>query len=654
MKRFALISLVTLTFSVFGFAQTADEILISVGNETVTKSEFKRFYLKNNQMVSDIDKKSLNEYLDLFIIYKLKVAEAKANNLHKTQEFKSELDTYKKQLIQPYMVDAETEQKLINEAYEHLKHEVNASHILIMVPREATPEDTLMLYEKTLQIRDRIINGEPFETVAKATSDDPSVNRNSGNLGYFTAFQMVYPFEKAAYNLEIGDISMPIRTNYGYHLVKLNDKRPAKGQVKTAHIMISTPRGASNEQLAKAKAKVDSIYRIVLQNEDFSELAQKHSQDPGTARNGGELPWFGSGRMVPEFETAAFALNKPGDISQPVQSQFGWHIIKLLDKKTIGTLNEMLPEIKTKLARDERGRIGKEVFIEKLKEKYGFSLDSAALNTFYGLVDSTVYQGNWELPKNYKSKKLFTFANNEYTIGDLASKLESQNRIQTGIPLIVIANGAYNSYVEDIAIRFEEKQLLENNEDFFYLLKEYHDGILLFEIMDKQVWTKAANDTEGIENFYNEHIDKYSWDKRIHAKLYRIADEKTAKKAHKLATSRRGNRYSDEKFLSKFNKGADTLISIEPFAVPANSPKVANHTNWEKAISPIQKSDESFTFTRIVKTVLNEPKPLEQVRGQVIADYQEQIEDEWLAKLKEKHPVTVNKKLFNEMASNLN
>ena len=654
MKRLALISLVLLTLSVFSFAQTEDEILINVGNETVTKSEFKRFYLKNNQMVSDIDKKSLNEYLELFIIYKLKVAEAKANNLHKTKEFQSELDTYKKQLIQPYMVDAETEEKLINEAYEHLKYEVNASHILIKIPKDATPDDTLMLYKKTLQIRDRIINGEPFETVAKATSDDPSVNRNSGNLGFFSAFQMVYPFEKAAFSLEIGNVSMPVRTNYGYHIIKLNDKRLTKGQIKAAHIMVATPRSATIEQLAEAKAKIDSIYRVVLQNEDFAELAKKHSQDPGSARNGGELPWFGSGRMVPEFEAAAFALNKPGDISKPIQSQFGWHIIKLLDKKTIGTLNEMLPEIKTKLARDERGKIGKKVFVENLKEKYGFTLDSAALNTFYGLVDSSVYQGKWELRKNYKAKKLFTFANNDYSLGDLASKLESQNRIQSGISLKVIANGAFNSFVEDIAIRFEEKQLIENNPDFFYLLKEYHDGILLFEIMDKQVWTKAANDTVGIENFYNEHIEKYSWDKRIHAKLYEIADEKTAKKAHKLATSRRGKRYSDEKFLSKFNKGADTFISIEPFAVPANSPKVANHSNWEEAISPIQKQGESFTFTRIVKTVLNEPKPLEQVRGQVIADYQEQIEEEWLAKLKEKHPVTVNQKLFNEMASNLN
>ncbi len=654
MKRLIFISLVALISAFSAFAQKSNDILITVGNETVTRSEFERFYLKNNQMVSELDKKSLDEYLDLFIIYKLKVAEAKANGIDKTSEFQNELDSYRKQLIQPFMVDTDTEEALINEAYDRLKYEINASHILLLIPKDATPEDTLALYNKTLQIRERIINGEPFETVARATSDDPSVSKNGGTLGYFTAFQMVYPFEKAAYNLKTNEVSMPIRTSYGYHIIKLNDKRPTIGQIKAAHIMIATSKGASKEQKREEKAKIDSIYQLILQNQDFAELAKKYSQDQGSARNGGELPWFGSGRMIPEFESAAFKLTKPGEVSQPIQTQFGWHIIKLLERKTIGSLDEMLPEIKTKFARDERGKIGKEVFVEKLKEKYGFELNTEALNTFYGLVDSSIYKGSWKMLPQYKNKKIFTFAQKDYTLGDIGKKVELQKKVQKSTPLNLIAHDAYTSFVEDVVIGYEEKQLLENNKDFFYLLKEYHDGILLFDIMDKQVWSKAANDTEGIEKFYNENIKKYTWDERVYAKLYRAVNEKVVKKAHKLAKSKRGTRYSDVQFISKFASKTDTLITIEPFVALATSQQVKNHKNWDKAISPIQKENDKFTFIRAIKVVLDEPKPLEQIRGQVIADYQEHIESEWLEQLRKKHPVTINKELYNEIASNLN
>ncbi|MDD2196270.1 MAG: peptidylprolyl isomerase [Bacteroidales bacterium] len=654
MKRVFFIGLVTLISAFSVFSQNSNETLITVGNETVTRNEFERFYLKNNQMVSDVDKKSLDEYLDLFIIYKLKVAEAKANGIDKTSEFQTELDSYRKQLIQPYMVDTKTEDRLINEAYERLKYEINASHILILVPKDATPEDTLTLYNKTLQIRDRIIDGEPFETVARATSDDASVNRNGGNLGYFTAFQMVYPFEEAAYNLEIGNVSMPIKTSYGYHIIQLNDKRPTIGQVKVAHIMIMNPKDATEEQMAETKAKAESIYNLVLQNEDFAELAKKHSQDPGSARNGGELPWFGSGRMVPEFESAAFSLTNPGEITQPIQSQFGWHIIKLIDRKTIGSLNEMLPEIKTKLARDERGKLGKEVFVEKIKEKYGFEINADVLHTFYGLLDSSVYKGSWQMPSQYKNKKVFIFAKNDYTLGELGKRIESQKKAQRGIPLYTIAKNTFSNFVEDVVIAYEEKQLLENNLDFYYLLKEYNDGILLFEIMDQQVWSKAANDTEGIEKFYNENIERYTWEERVHAKLYKAVDEKTAKKAHKLAKSRRGMRYDDATFMSKFNNETDTLITIEPLVTLASSQQVKNHNNWNKYTSPVQKQDDIFTFIRVIKTVTNEPKSLNEIKGQVIADYQEHIEKKWLDELRKKHSVTINKVLYNDIGSNLN
>ncbi len=655
MLRIFLISLISLLSFNSLIAQNSDEVLVTIGDEEVTRGEFERIYLKNNQMVADTDKKSLEEYFDLFITYKLKVVEAKNQGLHETKEFKQELNSYKKQLIQPQLVDKETEDEIIREAYERLKYEVSASHILIGVPEKATPEDTTMLYNKTLKIRERILDGEPFQEVARATSDDPSVKRNGGKLGYFTAFQMVYPFESAAFNTEVGKISMPIRTRFGYHIIKVHDKRPTMGQVKTAHIMIGIPQNATEEQKAEAKDKIDSIYKEVLNNEDFSELARKNSQDPGSAKNGGELPWFGSGRMVPEFEKVAFSLEQTGETSEPFKTQFGWHIVKLLDKKTVGTFKEMYPEIKSKVAKDERGRISRKAFVEKLKDKYNFSLDTNTLETTINIIDSSVYKGNWMLPRSYANNHLFEFADEIFTIKYLHEYITKNHNQIKNASLKNIPNIMLNQLIEKVAIEHEEKQLINKNPDFNHLLKEYYDGILLFEIMDRNVWKEAANDEEGLKVFYEQNIDNYKWDKLINVKIYRSADAKTAEKAKKKAKSWRGRRLDNESFINKwFVSDGDTLLTITETDLLPNDSLLEGYENWDKSMSSISKNEDGASFVKYISTKNDVPKPFDQVKGKVIADYQEFLEEKWVKSLKEKYEVKVNNKVFESISSNLN
>ncbi|HPJ44502.1 MAG TPA: peptidylprolyl isomerase [Tenuifilaceae bacterium] len=637
------------------FAQnTKEEVLLTIGDEKVTSQEFERIYLKNNQMVSEADKKSLSEYLNLFINYKLKVVEAISQGLDKKSSFTQELDGYRKQLVQPYLNDPEMEKKLIEEAYQRMRYEVSASHILISVPEKSTPEDTVALYNKVMNIRERILKGEPFEVVARATSDDPSVKRNNGFLGYFSVFQMVYPFENAAYRTPVGEISMPVRTRYGYHIVKVHDKRPARGQIKVAHIMVAIPQNTAPEKEAEAKKKFDMVYKQVLNNEDFANLARQFSDDPGSAKNGGELPWFGAGRMVPEFEQAAFALDKNGQVSEPLRTGFGWHVIKRIDKKDVGTYEEMLPEIKNKITRDNRMLLSRRSFIEQLKLKNGFSQDTNVIKTMVEMLDSSLYKGAWKIPEVAMEQQVFTFANQPYSLEMLAKRVENAQKNPTSLPFSLFVERVYNDFVDETILQFEENRLLKENDDFYFLMKEYHDGILLFEITDMNVWGKASSDTVGLQNFYESNILKYSWDKRAHAKMYLSNSEDVAKKAAKLVASKKGAKLTDTELSSKFITDSISQLTIEPYACGIDDAIIKGFENWDKGISPVAKHENGFRFVKFISVNENEPKPLNDIRGQVIADYQEFLEAEWLNKLKAKHPVVVNQDVFEKMKANLN
>ncbi len=314
-----LLSMALVSTMVSGLAGQEQPVLLTIADDKVTLDEFERIYKKNNNEAS-LNRQTPEEYLELFINFKLKVKEAEALGMDTTAKFINELEGYRVQLAKPYLADEETKEEMMQEAYERAKLDINASHILIKLPPNPSPADTLAAFKKITDIRQRIVNGEDFATVARATSDDGSVQRNGGDLGYFTVFSMIYSFENMAYNTPVNTLSQPFRTNYGYHILQIHDKRPARGQVKVAHIFIRTPEGMGEPEKKTAYEKAQMVYDSLQLGADFGHMARSYSEDPSSARNGGEIPWFGTGRMIPEFEDVSFNIENKGDFSKPLKS----------------------------------------------------------------------------------------------------------------------------------------------------------------------------------------------------------------------------------------------------------------------------------------------------------------------------------------------
>jgi peptidyl-prolyl cis-trans isomerase SurA len=390
--------ILALVFSV-AFGQK-DPVILKVNGEKITKSEFLQIYLKNNPNPK-YDQASMDEYMDLFKKFKLKVIEAEALGYDTIPKLKREFEGYKRQLAIPYLIDSAQNDSLVREAYFRTVNEVRCSHILVKLDPSATPADTLAAYNRILALKARIDKGEDFASVAKMKngSDDPSAATNGGDLGYFTAFQMVYPFEDMAYKTAVGNVSAPFRTRFGYHILKTTGLRPSRGSIKTAHLMISVAKDADQATKDNAKKKVDEIYQKLTDGAKWEEMVAMYSDDPGTSKKGGELPMFGSGttqRMVPEFEEAAFALTKDGEFSMPVKTNYGYHIIKRLERKDVAGFETMKKELQTKVNKDERSKKTQDSFVRKLKNKYKYTAGPKEnLAWFETNLDSTYFIGKW-------------------------------------------------------------------------------------------------------------------------------------------------------------------------------------------------------------------------------------------------------------------
>ncbi|HNV95243.1 MAG TPA: peptidylprolyl isomerase, partial [Bacteroidales bacterium] len=520
MKNKFLLSLFFCGFIFSAFAQSNDPILMTINDQKITKSEFERIFHKNNKD-SVADEKAVNEYLDLFINFKLKVFEALANGLDTAANFKQELSSYRKQLTAPYFVDKETEDKLVREAYERKKIRIRTSHILIKVAENASPSDTLAAYNKALEIRNRIIKGEDFSKLAAEYSQDDVSKVNGGDIGYLTVFTTVLPYENVAYQLKPGEVSMPVRSQYGYHIIKVTDRKENPGDVKVAHIMALVARDASDEDVKKAEQKINEAYQKLQQGEDFAKVAMDYSDDKASAKRGGDLPWFGTGRMVPEFESAAFDT-KVGEITKPFRTAFGFHIIKKIETRPIAPFENERNDLVSKIAKDPRAQKSKTVLIEKLKKEYAYSFNKKAFDEVIALVDTSLLSGNYSVPKTAKLEKpLFTLKDSTYTQKQFIQYLANYKSKQKGAKTIdaskELAKQIYNGWENDKIIAYEDARLEKKYPSFAQLLQEYHDGILLFDLTDKMVWSKAIKDTIGLKEFYEKNKNKYMWDTRAEA-----------------------------------------------------------------------------------------------------------------------------------------
>ncbi len=641
------------------FAQKNDSpILMEIGDKKITLEEFEAIYNKNSDNKKNT-KEEVEDYLDLYIKFKLKVVEAEDLGMDTLPAFIQELEGYRKQLAQPYLSDREVTEKLIEEAYERMKYDVKAAHILVKVTLEADPKDTLAAYNKIMKIRKRIVGGEDFEKVAAEVSEDPSAKNNQGNLGYFSAFQMVYPFETVAYETEVGKISMPVRTSFGYHLVKTIDKRKARGIMKVAHIMVRADKKLGEEEINQKKEKIDEIYtKVTAKDADFTALARQYSEDKESAKRGGELPAFGAGKMVEEFETAAFALENDGDISAPILTDYGWHIIKRLELKNLESYEELYPTLKAKVARDSRANKSKEIVIENIKKENNFKEDLKRRNDFYTAVDQKKFnKGEWKAEDVAKlDKVMFGFYPTdgekfEYKQTQFAKRLE--NHMSRNEPINVdlkpYINKLYNTVVEEMTMRFKNRRLPVVNKEFRMLLQEYREGILLFNITDEKVWSKAVKDTTGLEAFYETNKQNYMWGERADAVIYKCSNEKVAKKVEKLIKAKAKKGYSNEDILKQINKDSQLDLTIEEGKFTKEQNELVAKAKWEnKAVTKFNNENE-VVLIEVKEVLAPQPKLLDEVRGLVTSDYQNKLEKEWVETLRKKYPVKIHKEVLSKL-----
>lgn len=629
MKKISFLVLAIFISGVCSFAQT-EKPLLKIGDAEISKAEFERIYRKNNSnLYNESDRKSPEDYLDLFINFKLKVIEAEGLQMDTSRVFIDELAGYRKDLAAPYLTDVKYNEQMIKDLYYRMTKEVSASHILFRLDENASFEEKEKVFEKANMVREEILGGMDFNEAAVKYSEDPSAKTNQGKLGYFTAFQMVVPFENAAFNTPVGKISEPVKSSFGFHLIKVHDIRDNRGEVKVAHIMKMFPQGADNEAKEQLKKAIDSLYQKVESGEDFAEVAQKYSDDKRSAAQGGEMPWFSAGRMVAEFADPAFALRNNGDISKPVRTDFGWHIIKKIDSRKIKPFEEIRAEIEEKIKRDPARSISsKKVFIDKLKKEYNYSEEVAAIGKLKGKnVNDSTLQDNFVL---------FTIDDKPYQISRFKSYLAEKN-ITTGT-----MSDNLNPWIEEEITRLEDSKLEEKYDDFRFLMQEYHDGILLFNISEEKIWNYAVEDSAGLEKYYRKNLNKYQWDERFKGVIVICKTPEIREEAEKYFAAD----MMVEEILDIINKDKKDQIIINEGAWEQGSNQVVDYFVWN-GVEP-EHFNEPVTFVRGDK-IPPEPKNLDDARGLYISDYQNYLEEQWIKELRKKYKIKVNKRLLKSI-----
>lgn len=557
-------------------AQSKDDaIFIDFGDEKITKAEFKRVYQKNNSG-EIISKSTVGEYLDLYINFKLKVKEAVSREMDKDPAFIRELSGYRKQLAQPYLTADGIIEELKKEAYDRLQYDVKASHILIKLDQDASPEDTAAAYKRAVRVKKNLENGQDFELMAKQYSDDPSAKTNAGNLGYFTAFYMVYPFESAAYNTEVGEISDIVRTQFGYHVLKVVDKRPSVGNIQVAHILIS-----NDQELSKTddpEGKIKEIYAKIEQGEKFDDLAAQFSDDTRSAADGGILPMFGVGRMVPEFEKAAFDLKADGDISEPFSTPYGWHIVKRIQHSPIGSFETVEAEMMQKIKKDSRANLSQASVINKIKNQYGFSENLKERDDFYKIIDSSFFKGTWTAgAAKGLTKEILKIGDKSVSQQDFANYLEN-NKSKKVIDSRVLVNARYDAFKRASILEYKNNKLDEEYPDFRYLMQEYHDGILLFNLTDELVWSKAVKDTNGLQDFYTKNKENYKWDRRVDAVVFSALNKKVAESVKTMLKEGK----DAKEIMEEINRASQLNLRFETKKYLKGENEIVDQVKWGK------------------------------------------------------------------------
>ena len=627
----------------------AQEILLTIDDRPITKDEFLRIYNKNSSITTE-DKKSVDEYLDLFINYKLKVIEAENQGYDTMPSFIKEMAGYTEQLAKPYFENDELADSLVKEAYQNHFYEINASHILIPLDRNALPKDTVKAYNRIMAIRDKIINNEEsWDDAIKNESPDPN-NPIGGDLGWFTVLRMVYPFEAAAFNTPVGEISMPVRTEYGYHLIRVNAKRKNRGEVFAAHIAVTTPKNPSDLEIEAAKNKIDKAYAELQKGVPWDSVVIKYSEHRNTIKNGGKIGWLRTGNCPDTLLEACFVIDS-GQYSGPIQTQYGFHIIKPLQyrKPPFYDLND--EEFKKKVVKNHYIEDMTETQeLDKIKHDYGFAFYPENLEELYTVVDSSIFTKEWN-PGVAKemTKPVFSIGDSTYSQYDVAKYIAKVYVSKRG-KLLNQVNNAVMNYIGKKIRNYEVTQLPNKYPDYKYLLEEYHDGILLFNLTEDMVWRKAVEDSVGLQKFYDELPEKYKWDSRILITKYSYKDSTLTETLVKAAKSRRKKSLTAQD-ISGIICPQDTIpcISFVELKYEKGDNAIADSIPWKPKANLLTRDKNNIILYYVEAILPPQVKELNDARGLYTADYQTYLEKLWIDELRAKHSININEAVFNEI-----
>lgn len=653
MKISRLLIFVFLLTQTFLSAQNK-EVLFTIDNHPYYTDEFVRVYNKNLDLVKDDSQKDLDKYLELFLGYKLKVEKANKIGLQNSSSYQNELKSYRNQLSKNYINDSKVTNELVNEAYNRMTKEIRASHILVLVDEGASPEDTLKAFNKIKDIKNRLNAGEDFVKVAQQFSEDPSVKENNGDLGYFTVFRMVYPFENAAFNTNVGEVSKPFRTRFGYHLVKVVDKRENRGEVTVAHIMIVKSTTADAPLEAKAKQTIEEIYQKIQQGEGFESLASQFSEDKSSASKGGVLQRFGAGQLSSEeFENVAFSLQNKNDISKPFQSQFGWHIIKLIDKHPVQSFEELKNELEDKVRKDERSMLITNSLAKKLRAKYTQTKDKKVLASVKKAVTEDFYAQTWELPTNLKDFEATLLTINkskQISANEFLNfiQVQQKSKLKTK-PVSKLVDELFEKFIDDQVTAYYNDNLENEFPEFKYVMDEYRDGLLLFDLMEKEIWTKAKTDSLGLSNYFNQNSKNYQWKKRYNVNIFSSTDKEAIEKAKKFLEKGKSIDYIKE----KLNSDGKINIMVKSGLFEEDYDILPQYSNLSKGVSDRVSKDQYHFVVDVLEVKEVENKVLSECKGKVVNDYQQYLENNWVNELKKEFDVKINSNTFDTVKKQL-
>ncbi len=622
--------------------QNNKDVLMSIGNSNVSVSEFKYIYEKNNNTLADYSTQSLNEYIDLFTKFKLKVEKAKAMRLDTLSELRAELSGYRKQLANTYLMDKEITETLLKELYERSQSDISFSHIFVALDGKVSTEEKKQAQSKIHDIKSKIVAGMSFEEAAKQYSEDKMTAINGGAMGYFNAPlpDGFYELESSIYSTPVGSVSDIVTTKLGFHIIKVLNKRPARGKISVSHILLPSDKSIL----------ADSIYTALVNKADFKDLVKKYSIDKNTVRAAGRLSPFGINTYDPKFEDIAFGLDKINKYSKPVLTKAGWHIIMFNEKVQTDTYDVFVRRMKSLINKDQRFDVAKTKLVEDIKTSAKFSENTEELKKFASLLDEEFYTYKWAPGSAMSNNTLMTLGGKSYSVKDFADYCRKNTKLRLQYDknkdLAEVSQELYIDFVKEKAMEYEESQLENKYDDFKNLMREYEEGILLFEATKINVWDRANQDTIGLQEFYADKKMNYMRAEMATVREINISgvNQKTAEKIYKASS-----KTDIIKLMSKFNKKSTVVTFSEKEISTSDENMKSIGTKTGSASSLESVGDQMWRFNQLFRITPERPKTLSEARGFIVADYQEYLEKQWLDELTKEFPVKMNKDVFNSL-----